>query len=229
MPVARATAARRGPRGSARGAGSSRSLALRAGAVLVLSAALAAGLARLGARPATQAGPAAARAVPEVGAVPASEAARFAILRSAHGAGDAFAPLRAGSGPLGANPALARAVREPRGGLSSGLVSVVPARGAVCLRVPVGGVLAQWWCQPTAAAARGELLGAVRPAGPLRASNQLIVGLVPDGVHAVVITSAHGVSRVVRVRGNVYDAQIFAPQHVSIELPGGRTVRYAAP
>jgi hypothetical protein len=168
-------------------------------------------------------------AIPEIGAVPASEAARFGILRSPHGAADAFVPLRAGSGPFGADPSLARAVREPRAGLSSGLVSVVPARGAVCLRVPVGGVLAQWWCQPTAAAARGELLGAVRPAGPLRASNQLIVGLVPDGVRSVTITAPQGVRRVVAVKRNVYDTQIFAPKSVSIELPGGRAVRYAAP
>jgi hypothetical protein len=214
----------------ARPAGASRSLLLRAALVLVLSAALAATLARLTAGTGAPGGGAkSTRSIREIGAVPASEAARFAILRSPHSSADAFVPLRAGSGPFGANPALARAVREPRVGLSSGLVSVVPARGAVCLRVPVGVVLAQWWCQPTAAAARGLLLGAVRPGGPLRASNQLIVGLVPDGVRSVVITAARGVRRRVGVIDNVYDTQIFAPESVSLELPGGRAVRYAAP
>jgi hypothetical protein len=219
----------------------SRSLALRAALVLVLSAALAAAGARLttGTGTGTGAGAPAgtsrvARAIPglhaaEIRAVPAAEATRFAILRSPRSRADAFVPLRAGSGPFGANPALARAVREPRGGLSSGLVSVVPAHGAVCLRVPVGGVVVQWWCQPTAAAARGLLLGAVRPAGPLRASRQLLVGLVPDGVRNVVVTAAHGVRRRIAVAGNVYDTQIFDPKSVSIELPGGRAVRYAAP
>jgi hypothetical protein len=215
----------------------SRSLALRAALVLVLSAALAAAVARLttGTGTGAPAGTAAAaRAIPgmraaEIRAVPAPEAARFAILRSPRSRADAFVPLRAGSGPFGANPALARAVHEARGGLSSGLVSVVPAHGAVCLRVPVGGVVVQWWCQPTAAAARGLLLGAVRPSGPLRASRQLLVGLVPDGVRSVVVTAAHGVRRRIAVAGNVYDTQIFAPTSVSIELPGGRVVRYAAP
>jgi hypothetical protein len=208
----------------------SRSPALRAALVLVLSAALAAAVAKLttGAS-ATGAGAPAVHAIPEIGAVPAPEAVRFAILRRPRREADAFVPLRAGSGPLGANPALARSVREPRAGLSSGIVSVVPARRAICLRVPVGGAVAQWWCQPTAATVRGELLGAVRPSGPLRASYQLIVGLVPDGVRSVQITAAHGIRRTVAVRHNVYDVQIFAPQSVSIELPGGRAVRYAAP
>jgi hypothetical protein len=213
----------------------SRSLALRAVLVLVSSTALAAAVARLTAgagapgtgAPVVQTIP--KIAVPKIAAVPASDAARFAILRAPRAAADAIAPLHAGSGPFGANPALARAVREPRGGLSFGLVSVVPARGAVCLRVPVGRLVAQWWCQPTAAALRGGLLGAVRPAGPLRASSQLIVGLVPDGVRSVTVTAAHGVRRVLAVRRNVYDAQIFAPETVTIELPAGRTVRYTAP
>jgi hypothetical protein len=205
-----------------------RSTALRAGLVLVVSAALAAAVATLtagsGAPPHRAPLP-----VPEIRAVPAREAALFHILSASRRADDAFVPLRSGSGPLGANPTLARTVREPRGTLSSGLVSVVPARDAVCLRVPVAHVLAQWWCQPIAAAARGELLGAIRPSGRLRPSEQLIVGLVPDGVRSVLITDVNGARHTVTVRRNVYDAQIYAPQTVRIELPGHRVVRYAAP
>ena len=150
--------------------------------------------------------------------MPAREAAVFAVLARPRRAADAFAAVRPGSGPFGANPALARSVSEPRGQLSSGLVSVVPAHGAVCLRVPIGRDIAQWWCQPLAAATRGGLLAAIRPAGPLRASDQLIVGLVPDGVRNVLITSADGAAHLIAVRHNVYDAQIYAPQKVSITL-----------
>jgi hypothetical protein len=198
--------------------------------VLVLSAGLAAGISELtsgsGAQP-TTADPASA---PEIGAVPAREASLFAILRTPRTASDAFAPVRArGTAPLGANPALARSVHEPRGGLSSGLVSVVPANGAVCLRVPSGHDVAQWWCQRTAAAARGQLLMAVRPPGRLRASDQLIIGLVPDRVRSVLISAAGGVRRAVAVRHNIYDTQIYAPTSVLIDLPGRSTVRYRAP
>ena len=96
--------------------------------------------------------------VPEIQSVPVAQAAAFAILRRPLRASDAFAVIRPGAGPLGANPALARTVREATGGLSAGIVSVVPANGALCLRVPFthdGG--AQWFCQPLAAAREGKL------------------------------------------------------------------------
>jgi hypothetical protein len=221
------------PLPSAGPAAFSRRFALHAGLVLVVSAALAGALATLtsssGAPPQPERGQPLPAPRPEIHAVPAAEAALFAVLRSPRTAADAFAPLHAGSGPLGADPALARGVRERRGGLSAGLVSVIPANGAVCLRIPAADAVAQWWCQPTAAAARGELLAAVRPGGRLRASNQLIVGLVPDGVRSVQITTASGERRVVAVVRNVYDTQIYAPQRVSITLPGRGTVRYLAP
>jgi hypothetical protein len=113
--------------------------------------------------------------------------------------------------------------------LSGGVVWVVPASGGVCLRVPFARELVQWWCQATAAAVRGRLLLALRPPGPLRASEQRLVGLVPDGVRGVTITLANGTRRSVAVRRNVYDALLFAPTRVTIDLPGGRTVRYPAP
>lgn len=211
-------------------AGFARSLAFRAALVLAISAALAVGVAKLTAGgPAAPTPNAATPDVAEVQSVPAREAALFGVLRSPRTSADEFVPLREGAGPLGANPALARTVHEPRRGLSAGVVSVVPARGAICMRVPYGRVLAQWWCQRTGLAARGLLLSAVRPGGRLRASEQLVIGLVPDGVRTVVVTAAHGVRRVVAVRENVYETQIFDPHRVVIRLPAGGTVSYAAP
>ena len=197
--------------------------------MLVVSAGIAIGVEKL-----TEGGSgalpnAASPTVSEVRSVPAREAALFAVLRLPRSGADAFVPLRQGAGPLGANPALARTVLEPRRGLSAGVVSVVPAQGAVCMRVPYGRVLAQWWCQSTALAARGLLLSAVRPAGRLRASAQLIIGLVPDRVRTVLVTAAGGVRRAVAVRDNVYETQIYDPNRVVIKLPAGGTVSYAAP
>ena len=167
---------------------------------------------------------------PEVRSVPAAQAAAFAILRRPLRASDAFEAIRPGAGPLGANPALARTVREPAGGLSAGIVSVVPANGALCLRVPFsfdGG--AQWFCQPLAAAREGRLIMALRPAGPLRAGEQLLVGLVPDGVRTVTVTAAAGSPRTVPVRSGVYDVQLSTPRRVSIDLPDGGVRSYPAP
>ena len=70
---------------------------------------------------------------------------------------------------------------------------------------------------------------ALRPAGPLRASRQLLVGLVPDGVRAVRVTTAAGTSLTVPVRSNVYDVQLVSPRAVSIDLPGSGARRYLAP
>jgi hypothetical protein len=165
----------------------------------------------------------------EVRAVPPAEAAAFAILRRPLRATDVFAAVHPGSGPVGANPSLARTLNEPIGGLSVGVVSVVPANGWVCLRVPFAQGGAQWWCQTLALARMGKLVLALRPAGPLRAGEQLLVGLVPDGVRTVTVSGAGGVRHTVPVRSNVYDAQIYAPQTISINLPGSGVRRYAAP
>jgi hypothetical protein len=137
--------------------------------------------------------------------------------------------LYRGSGPFGANPALARTLSEPRGPLSLGTVSIVPANGSVCLRIPLVEAGAQWWCQPLAFARMGKLIAALRPAGPLRASEQLLVGLAPDGVNEVTVSSADGSQRSLPVRSNVYDAQIFAPKSIAIDVPGVGLRRYPAP
>jgi hypothetical protein len=198
--------------------------------VLAVSAAVAAGLSS----GLSQGGstPLAAPRAPlaEVHSVPVAAASSFGILRRPLRRSDAFAQIRPGAGPVGANPDLARTLSEPAGGLSAGSVSVVPANGWVCLRVPLAGeVGAQWWCQTVAQAREGRLLMALRPPGRLRASNQLLIGLVPDGVRSVTVSAAGGVRRVVAVRENVYDTQIYAPTNVALDLPQRGTVTYRAP
>jgi hypothetical protein len=171
-----------------------------------------------------------------IAAVPAAEAAPFAVLRRARTVSDAFRELQPGLGPMAANPALARTVREPVGGLSAGFVSIVPARGGVCLRiprVPYPAAGAVWWCQSTALARTGLLRVGLRAPGPRAAApavlgNQLLIGLVPDGVRSVTVTTATGVHRRVAVRSNLYDAQIYSPRRISFELAGA-TLSVSAP
>jgi hypothetical protein len=199
--------------------------ALRGVAVVVLSAVVAAGTSlALG-----RGRPVMARATSEVRAVPPGEAASFRILRRPLRAGDAFVALRPGSGPVGADAALARTVRVPGGGLAIGGVSVVPANGWVCLRVPIVSG-ARWWCQTLALAREGKLIVALRPSGPLRrVGRQFLAGLVPDGVRSVSVTTAGGAGRRLRVRSNVWSAVIDAPLSVAIALPVGVLRRYPAP
>jgi hypothetical protein len=174
--------------------------------------------------------PVVARATPEVRAVPAGEAASFRILRRPLRAGDAFAAVRPGSGPVGANAALARTVRVPGAGLAGGAVSVVPANGWVCLRIPIGGGGAGWWCQTLALAREGKLIIALRPPGPLRrAGRQFLAGLAPDDVRSVSVTTTAGARLRVGVHSNVWSAVIDAPLSVAIALPVGGPRRYPAP
>ena len=90
--------------------------------------------------------------------MPRAESAAFAILRRARTVSDSFKEIQPGGGPFGANPALARSVGVPAGSLAPRLVSVVPANGGVCLRILRAEGIANWWCQPTALAARGGLI-----------------------------------------------------------------------
>jgi hypothetical protein len=73
------------------------------------------------------------------------------------------------------------------------------------------------------------VLRAGRPVAPPRISSQFIVGLVPDGVSAVTIHAARGLTRTVAVHDNVYAATIFAPRTISLILPGHRAAGYPAP
>ncbi|HEX4032947.1 MAG TPA: hypothetical protein VHX66_00750 [Solirubrobacteraceae bacterium] len=165
----------------------------------------------------------------EISAVPAAEATAFAILRAPRTAADDFRSIRPGAGPLGANPSLARTALRPatHDGLAPLLVSVVPAGGAVCLRLLITSRESRWWCAAEAAASRGALTVALLPAGPLpnQRTRQFVVGLVPDGVRSVTITSFGGSGHKVPVRRNVYATEMFAPTAISFELPGRGTVR----
>jgi hypothetical protein len=202
---------------------------MRAAALFVLSAALAGTTSSLLLSAPSANRQRSARSPAEIHTVPTAEAAAFAILRRKLRPADAFVAVHAGIGPVGANPALARTVKEPKYGVSAGAVAVVPANGWICLRVPLVMTGAQWWCQTLKLASQGKLIMAIRPPGPLRASRQLLIGLVPDGVRAVTITAAAGAQRSVPVRSNVYDTQIYAPRSISIDLPGSRTRHYPAP
>jgi hypothetical protein len=217
------------------------SLALRAVAVLVVSAAAAAGVGTLtsGSRPpASPATRAIGATRSEIHAISQAQSVSFGILRRARRPGDSFTALHAGAGLLGSNPALARSVAVPPGALAPRLLSVVPANGNVCLRMLFGSGLAYWQCRTTRQAIGGALIVGLRPTGvlhagrpvaPPRISSQFIVGLVPDGVSAVTIHAALGVTRTVAVHDNVYAATIFAPTTISLMLPGHRAASYPAP
>jgi hypothetical protein len=51
-------------------------------------------------------------------------------------------------------------------------------------------------------------------------SRQFVVGLVPDGVRSVTIGSFGGRGHKVAIHRNVYATEMFAPQTISLELPG---------
>jgi hypothetical protein len=213
----------------------SRSLVLRAVAVLVVSAVGAGAAATLMSRSSSPPAPAAPQpahsVVAEIRAVPAPEAAAFAILRRPQSGGDLFKQIRAGAGPFGANPMLARTALAPAnpGTIAPRLISVVPARSAVCMRILETVSAAQWWCLPIAQAARGRLIVALLPPAPkpVTASIQYVTGLVPNGVSSVTIRSVGGIGHKVTVRRNVYAGVVFEPQRITFKLPGRGTVSYA--
>jgi hypothetical protein len=209
-------------------------VAVRAVAVCALTGALTAGVATLfqgggGSTPPTAAPPFTAGA-PEVSSVPAAEAAAFGVLRRPRTSADAFTEIRAGSGPFGANPDLARTAPLPASAspLSPRLVSVVPAANGVCLRVLESRAFAQWWCLPTARAADGALIVALLPPSPTprAASRQYLLGLVPNGVSTVEITSAGGAGHKVAVTSNVYATAAYRPVSIAFKLPGRGLVKY---
>ena len=105
-------------------------------------------------------------------------------------------------------------------------MSVVPAAAGVCLRLLEARGAAQWWCLPTAQALHGSLTVALLPPAPSprAAGSQYLVGLVPDGVSSVEITSAGGVGHKLAVRSNVYATAAYRPISITFELPGGGSV-----
>ena len=149
------------------------SLALRAVAVLVVSAGAAAGVGALTAgssppaprgRPRDRApGRRFTRSPPARGGVVRDPAARPAT------AADAFTEIHAGAGPP-ARTRRSRARREPAGGLAPRLVSVVPANGArLPARAASASGLAHVVVPDHAQALGGALIVGLRPIGVLRA------------------------------------------------------------
>ena len=214
-------------------AGSSRLLALRAAGVLLVSVGAAAAVGTLTAGPGAPAPTRPQPRVPElaVPAVPAVQAASFSILRRPRTASDDFASIRAGAGPFGANAALARTALAPgaaAGPLAPRLISVVPARGHVCLRLLMAGGSAEWWCQETALAARGRLFVALLPASPTPdpRSEQFLIGLVPNGVSSVTVKGSDGIGHNLAVRSIVFARATYAPRSVAFQLPGRGAVNY---
>lgn len=169
-------------------------------------------------------------AVPETVSIPAAEAAAFGVLRRPRTSADDFKQIRAGAGPMGANPELARTALAPasRAALVPRVVSVVPAATGICLRVLAAQGYAQWWCVPTARAIRGSLIVALLPPSPTpnAATRQFVLGLVPDGVSTVTVRSAGGVGHKLAVRSNVYATAVFRPVSIAFKLPGRGLVSY---
>jgi hypothetical protein len=207
---------------------------LRAVAVCALSGVLAAGAAVLfqggsGSTPQRAAASFSAGAA-EISSVPAAEAAAFGVLRRPRTPADAFSEIRAGAGPFGANPQLARTatLAVSASPLAPRLVSVVPAAGGICLRVLEGRAFAQWWCLPTGRAVDGALIVSLLPPSPTprAATDQYVLGLVPNGVSSVEIRSADGGGHKVAVRSNVYATAAYRPVSIVFKLPGRGLVKY---
>jgi len=207
--------------------------ALRGLAVLAAAAVLAGGISALTAGPDVPAAPGPPRApaapIAEIASVPAGEAAAFGILRRPRAAADEIRTLIPGAGPAGANPALARHVTVAPGSLSPASIAVVPAAGAICLRVlqsSATGSFASWRCQSVALARSGGLIVTLlRPSAlPQAGANQYLIGLVPDGVARVTVTTATGQTRSVAVHANVYSTQITAPRMVTLTVPGHHVI-----
>jgi hypothetical protein len=162
-----------------------------------------------------------------VSSIPATESRDFGILRQDQEPGDAFDTAPAT--PAGANPELARSVQVPKSDLSTGRVWVVPADGAICLRVldPVTGD--GWACATTTNADAGALIGAMQPA-PGDNTPAFVHGLAPDGVTEVTLTGTGGTRVDVPVTDNVYAITLNAPPAtVTYTASDGDVVALAVP
>lgn len=135
---------------------------------------------------------------PKVTAVSAQQAESFAILRRPQAEGDRMPESRrtafAGGmiGRLGLNPALAR-----RAMTQLGEVWVVPGNGYIAL--DVGGM----GCDRTEVAASRGMVTWTSASGGLQ---DLVHGLVPDGVEEVTLLAVNNASTTVIVNENVYGA-----------------------
>lgn len=138
-------------------------------------------------------------------AVEPTLAAEVSLLRRARTEADAVPasiPV-AFSSASGANLALARRVADGRGAEAW----IVPGRGSTCIlsqlqQYRLGGAV----CVSSAAAAAGELN--VQSAGDQLPGAELVAGMTPDGVSAVVMRLTDGTSVTAPVHENVYLALV---------------------
>ena len=106
--------------------------------------------------------------------------ADFAVFRRSQRVGEALD----GTGPFGANLALAR-----RADTAAGTLWIVPGRGVVCLRAE-DEAGSGWSCAAEAQAASGALMLAMRAPGD--ASGGRVFGLLPDGAAKPTLATADG-------------------------------------
>ena len=118
----------------------------------------------------------------------------FQVFRRAQRPGEALD----GTGPFGANLALARRVDT-----AAGPLWVVPGRGVVCLRAD-DGVGSGWSCATDGQAAGGSLMLAMRGA----TEEARLFGLLPDGASQPVLTTASGSAGVDPGADDVFGANV---------------------
>jgi hypothetical protein len=139
-------------------------------------------------------------ALPNVTVIHRDQSAWFGILRRRQVDSDRMPEERRDEyvsgmiGRLGLNPALARGART-----DAGEVWVVPGNGFICL--DVGGM-----CCNTSEVARGQGLVTWTSGGS--GDRTIVHGLVPDGIEEVVLTATDGTTKTVRVKDNVYGAEM---------------------
>ncbi len=153
-----------------------------------------------------------------VAAVEASAGSHLGVLRRSQIAADAVP----GSIPIvfsaasGANIALAR--RVP--GQDTSDAWVIPGRGTTCILARAEGALGGAACTSSAAADAGQLN--IQSASDKAPGEELLAGVVPDGVDAVTVTLTDGATAALSVRENVYAGVIHgAVSNVTATAPGG--------
>lgn len=147
----------------------------------------------------------------------AQTSGQFAIQRRPERSGDVVAAKQ--TGPMGANMDLARAVST-----DAGVVRVIPANGAVCLRAE-DEVGSAWSCVENPAAVAGELILTLKRPG----SDQVrTFGILADGTSSSAVTTATGMQKLTTTEG-VYGAVLNAPSSVTFNDRQSRPQAVAVP
>jgi hypothetical protein len=145
--------------------------------------------------------------------VQAAQSAAFGVLRRSQVGAEGVTGTP--TGPFGANRALERTVTAG----SVGPVSVVPANNAVCLRATEDPTGPGWACGPTDGVAKNGLMLTIHKSD---AAQVVGIGMVPDGVATVTLTSDIGATTL-PVKDNVYGFQASHPTMVTFDS-GGQTL-----